>query len=452
MRAQPGSRGGAGFASRVAWATGAAIAIGSAAAALATGLVAQELIGRAEDRRLFDAASILAYELREEPDRPAEIAEDETREQASAGILVAVYARGALAGGDRALPPVAPGTCEDHGALRVCARRATPSLVAVAALPYRSAAGDRSLFFVAAALAAGLTSLAGALVSIAIARWAVAPLVRLRRAVDRVSIDGESGVDAEARLPFSERDAEGVAEIESLRATLASLLERLGAALGQSRRFARDAAHELRTPLTAILGELELLIERGALDAEDEASAERVRRTAARLAQLVERLLVLATPAAGARKPTERVGAIELIEDARAELAPALRDRVRIEPGGELLEVVGDRALLAVMIGNVIDNACKFGGEGAIAARVYEHDGQVIVEVDDQGPGVPEAERERVFAPFHRIPVQRDGAIPGHGIGLALVAHVAALHGGRAAFVGGARGARLRIELPGAPP
>ncbi len=74
---------------------------------------------------------------------------------------------------------------------------------------------------------------------------------------------------------------------------------------------------------------------------------------------------------------------------------------------------------------------------------------RVLVTIDDDGPGIPEDEQVRVFAAFYRTRASRAGPIPGHGIGLALIAHVAALHGGTARFEDCARGTRLEIALPG---
>ncbi|MCC6876884.1 MAG: HAMP domain-containing histidine kinase [Sandaracinaceae bacterium] len=93
---------------------------------------------------------------------------------------------------------------------------------------------------------------------------------------------------------------------------------------------------------------------------------------------------------------------------------------------------------------HVLDNAIKFAPSGSITVRARGEDEHAVLEVDDEGRGVPEELRSSLFLPFRRS----SPGVPGHGIGLALVAHVARVHGGDAAFVPRAGGARVRIRLP----
>ena len=95
---------------------------------------------------------------------------------------------------------------------------------------------------------------------------------------------------------------------------------------------------------------------------------------------------------------------------------------------------------------NAVDNALKFS-EGPVRVAVFEEAETVAIEVSDEGDGVPEADRERVFEPFHRLPGAR-ASTEGMGLGLALIAHVTTMYGGSARFAPVARGATLRITLP----
>ena len=166
----------------------------------------------------------------------------------------------------------------------------------------------------------------------------------------------------------------------------------------------------------------------------------RSRSTVARLSLLVERLLVLAMPGSGTAA-TELVSLRDVLEDTVAGLAPADRERVALELNGDV-SLRGDSALLSSMVSNAISNALKFGHR--VTARLIE-DG---LQFDDDGPGVPVDERVRVFEPLYRGQAARSARIAGHGLGLALIAHVARQHGGTAAFEEGAPGARLSLRFP----
>jgi signal transduction histidine kinase len=111
------------------------------------------------------------------------------------------------------------------------------------------------------------------------------------------------------------------------------------------------------------------------------------------------------------------------------------------------LFIRGDEELLRVLLNNALANALKFS---AAEVKVYARRAQskVWIEVNDHGPGVPLAERAHVFSPFYRTKAALAGGVPGHGIGLALIAHVARIHSGEARFLEVDEGSRLQIELP----
>ena len=265
----------------------------------------------------------------------------------------------------------------------------------------------RGLTLLAALLAAAIGGAAVALLM----RGALRPLVRLDRAAAEI---GRSG-DARRRLPDPHRHD----EVGRLATTLNTMLDGLERARDNERRFLADASHELRTPLTALRGNVAHLARHGAtpaLVADLEADAER-------LAQLADDLLALSREEAAA-PPSEDVALDEL-----ARSAAGAGVTVRAEP----VTVRGDRAALERALGNLIENARRHGS-GAVTVSVESHDGLATLSVEDEGPGIPPAERERVFERFYG---------EGSGLGLAIVQATAERHGGRAY----AEGSRVTIEL-----
>ncbi|MBI5514006.1 MAG: HAMP domain-containing histidine kinase, partial [Deltaproteobacteria bacterium] len=267
----------------------------------------------------------------------------------------------------------------------------------------------------------------------------VGPLARLRAAV--------AGLRADAPDPQRLGPLEGYEEVDALRAALADLLTRHGAALAQSRRFAADAAHELRTPLTMMQAELELAAEREDLPAGVAASLARVRSTLGVLSSLSEHLLILAAPLDRVRLDRDAVALSDVVREAIAALDPPRRARVASELDDDAV-VRGDATLLRALIDNALDNALKFAPAGAVTVRVSREPDAAVLRVVDEGPGVAPGQRERVFEPFYRTAAARAGATRGHGVGLALIAHVARAHGGDARFEDATRGASLRVTLP----
>ena len=233
--------------------------------------------------------------------------------------------------------------------------------------------------------------------------------------------------DAEslARLPLAGLPA----ELEPLGAALNALLARLRDSFDAQRAFVADAAHELRSPLTALKLQLELV-----RSASSEATrAQALRELGAgtdRMQRLIEQLLALARAEPGGAETA-------LIESDVAEaVRQATADTVRLAASHDVeLELDApqpqlaraDAAALRMLARNLIDNAVRYSGSGG---RVLVHAGgdesPVIVRVDDSGPGIPAAERTRVFDRFYR---RADGETTGSGLGLAIVRAIAERHG-----------------------
>jgi len=253
------------------------------------------------------------------------------------------------------------------------------------------------------------------------AAWLTSLALRpLRRVADEVRQRDE--------LSLQPLPAEGLPdEVSPLVASLNALLQRLGQSLDTQRAFVADAAHELRSPLTALKLQLQLL-KRAGSDAERAAAAEALAAGIDRAARLVEQLLTLARTEPGAEVATQRLDLSELVREAVADTVPlALARGIRFELLADApVAIDGDRAALAVLVRNLADNAVRYSPPGArVELRVAQPGGVATLQVDDSGPGIPPAERERVFDRFYRRAASDQ---PGSGLGLAIVRGVASRH------------------------
>jgi two-component system, OmpR family, sensor kinase len=294
---------------------------------------------------------------------------------------------------------------------------------------------------------AGILALAGALfASYLIGTRVSRPLRRMAAVAARVDagdlqqprIHGQGGHGDEVRV---------------LADAFNHMLDRLTAAFVSQRAFVADASHELRTPLTVIRGQLEVLA------AQDSPSGDEVRRVErlvqaeiARIGRLVDDLLLLARteqtqalriqPIDLPAYVRELWDGISLIAPRRFELGPVPLGTLRADP---------DRLAQALrnLVGNAIEHTVA--ELGLVCMRVESApDGRLRFFVEDDGPGIPVDQRERVFDRFHRTDAARDRVSGGTGLGLAIVRAIAEAHGGRvAAGRSPEGGARIELELPG---
>jgi signal transduction histidine kinase len=195
-----------------------------------------------------------------------------------------------------------------------------------------------------------------------------------------------------------------------------------------------SVSHDLRTPLTAILGYAELMRRRGGLGERHERSAAVIERNARRLLRLVDDLLLLAQARAGTlRLDVQPVDLGEVAGDAH-ELARPLAAQAEVAldldvPSHGVAMIDGDRLRLGQLLDNLVANAIKFTPAGGhVAVRVVATDGVRRLAVSDTGPGIPEPEQARLYEPFARA---ASPAVPGAGLGLAIVREVADAHGAR---------------------
>jgi signal transduction histidine kinase len=221
-------------------------------------------------------------------------------------------------------------------------------------------------------------------------------------------------------------------------------LEELRRVTDRERDFVRDASHELRTPITIARGHAEL-IHAATPGSQTAADAEIVLDELGRLERAAERLLLLAAVEHPGFLHRSRVDVDALVtETERRWRASAPRDwRVETRAGGS---VPADGERLSYALDALIENAVKFTSDGgSISIRAGRAGETAVIEVHDDGPGVPAAEAERVFEPF-----ARDGGVRGTGLGLPIVKAIAEAHGGSIALVAGpAGGATFELRLPG---
>jgi signal transduction histidine kinase len=238
-------------------------------------------------------------------------------------------------------------------------------------------------------------------------------------------------------------------EVSPLVAALNSLLQRLAQSLDTQRAFVADAAHELRSPLTALKLQVQML-QRATDDATRAEATGALAAGIDRAARLVEQLLALARSEPGASASTPQpLNLSEVVREAIADTVPQARARgTEFELFADTpVPVTGDKAALGALARNLADNAVRYAPPGSrVELRVGVEGGRPTLQVDDAGPGIPVAERERVFDRFYR---RSTGDEAGSGLGLAIVRSVAAQHGALLTLGDSALGGlRVRVEFP----
>ena len=262
----------------------------------------------------------------------------------------------------------------------------------------------------------------------------------IRVTAARIAAAGELG----ERVPESHEDD----EFALLNREINTMLERIESLMDGVRHVSNTIAHNLRTPLARILVRLHQA---------EQAQGDAVPRQAAiaaavaeiqSLIQVFEKLLQIAETEAGARRRSFTTVSLDLIATDVLELYEAAAEArgmaLRREPA-DAVQLPGDRDLLAGALANLLDNALKYAGTGAVVRVGTEHTAEgVRLSVQDDGPGVPPQELQRLGTRFHRLQPEA----PGQGLGLASVQAVAALHGGRLSFEDAGPGLRVAIVLP----
>jgi signal transduction histidine kinase len=294
--------------------------------------------------------------------------------------------------------------------------------------------------------------------------------------------DGESGLGAldlyrESAGPLSDAElaaaqtladvttayllnAQARIDLKTVSATERAALEQLRAVDRKKTEYLTTVIHELRTPMTSITGNAELLQDEreGGLNATQRRLVDAIDRNGQRLAALADDLLTLAELEEGAIVD-EHVevdlrtvvlaaqSAVEALIDGRR-----LRVAFEVPPGPVTIE--GDHRKLERLTSNLLTNAVKFTPDGgSIRCTLSRGDGIALLEVEDSGIGIPEAEQGELFTRFFRASTTHREAIPGSGLGLSIVQSIVRNHGGKVSVVSAPdRGTTFRVELPLAGP
>ncbi|WP_230985428.1 sensor histidine kinase [Microbispora oryzae] len=234
-------------------------------------------------------------------------------------------------------------------------------------------------------------------------------------------------------------------EIRRLAETANQTLNRAERAVEQQRRFASDASHDLRSPLTAMRVEIEDAL-MNADETDWPAMGESLLQSVDRLQALVTDLLQLARLDAGAAPRLERTDLADLAAnelDRRQRKVEVVRD---LTYG---VHVIGDRLSLARLLTNLVDNGERHA-VSMLKVSVYRENGNGIMEVQDDGTGIPPDKRELVFQRFTRLDAARSKDAGGTGLGLSIARQIAESHGGTLAIEDSACGARFVVRLPAA--
>jgi two-component system sensor histidine kinase TctE len=415
----------------LAWLLPPLLVVGAVAAAGAS-VFMQRRLDAAYDQDLGDIARALVPYLRVSEERVwlafDEQADAVLRADSRDRIYYAVKDwDGRLVAGDRSVPspPVAVTDYTPHfwnderfgrpvRAVALAAPIAGHSVTVIAVETTNkreSAASDAILSAIAPVAMLTLAAMAAVFVGV---RRGLGPVNRLREELQ-----------ARSHVDLSPVDVAHVAdELQPLVGELNEMLGRLQTAQHAQARFIANAAHQLRTPIAGLVTQIDLA--RGPRG--DVAHLEQARTAAARLARLAQQILSLAAadPVSNPSPPEEAVDLANVLKD-RAETWLRGAGDVELEFDLQPAPVRGSELLLGELASNLVDNACRYGARTVRLATRIEG-GRAMLEIEDDGPGIPPGERTRIFERFHRL---AGPSTEGSGLGLAIVAEIAQRHGAR---------------------
>ena len=253
-------------------------------------------------------------------------------------------------------------------------------------------------------------------------------------------------------VPFARIDTARVPEeAVDLVSAINTLMERLDETIAGVRDFTADASHQLRSPLGGIKLHLELLQRQAAGQDNLLATLSEAQNGVTRLQRMLQQLIVLAR--VDSKSDTvdldQRVDLSRLAADVLAEQAPEALNRnidIVLEAPDDPVNVTGNPLLIKEIIANLVDNAIAHSADGdCVTVRAIAEAATGTIAVEDEGPGIPEEERSRVFQRFYQI--ARGNAKPGSGLGLAIARRIADLHGGLITLSDTASGRGLSARL-----
>ncbi|QIJ65325.1 HAMP domain-containing sensor histidine kinase [Streptomyces sp. JB150] len=327
------------------------------------------------------------------------------------------------------------------GTYRLRACEVEPGVVLVSAAPMDGIEDTVARLIRIQAVAFGLALLALVVFGRRMLRRGLKPLSDMARTAHGIASHDLS--ESAARLPLRAPRAGGGPEVEELRTAFNAMLEHIDDSLAvraeaerRLRRFVADASHELRTPLMSVRGYADLFQYAAAnAPGERERHLARLRAEAARMGFLLDDLLLLARlDAAEAETPLRMTEAdlTELVEQAADAFRAGHPDRpLTVRTGGGPVRLRLDPQRVRQVLDNLLTNAAVHTPAGtAVCAEVSVAPGAAVVRVTDAGPGIPAADRDRVFDRFYRVDKARSRDRGGSGLGLSVAASLVRAHGG----------------------
>jgi signal transduction histidine kinase len=277
---------------------------------------------------------------------------------------------------------------------------------------------------------------------LAVASWVL--VGRALRPVEaiRAEVADISGRALDRRVPVPPRRD----EIGRLASTMNEMLDRLQAASERQRKFVADASHELQSPIAALRTQLEVAIAQPATT-DWAATSSDLLAESRHMERLVRDLLFLAR--SDGEEGVRRIEPVDL-DDIVLEEAIRLRStaQIRVDASGvSAAPLSGNRDELTRLVRNLLENA-EHHAESRVRIRLSAEGREIILMVEDDGPGVPPAERERIFQRFTRLDEARSRNDGGTGLGLAIVKEITERHGGTVCVENAATGARFAVRLP----
>ena len=254
------------------------------------------------------------------------------------------------------------------------------------------------------------------------------------------------------RVPVTRRND----EFDGLATNLNAMLDRIEQLLQGLKQVTDNVAHDLKTPLTRLRNQAESALREGASDEARQQALETTIAESDRLIQTFNALLMIARAEAGAPSGAfADVDVSAVVADVAELYGPVAEDEgIVVETAiAEGVHLRGNRELIGQAMVNLLENAVKYAkpdgeGQGRITVGLRQQEGRVLIEVADNGPGIPEADRRRVLERFVRL--EKSRSEPGSGLGLSLVDAVTRLHGGEFRIEDNAPGVRAVIDLPAA--
>jgi two-component system OmpR family sensor kinase len=350
------------------------------------------------------------------------------------------------------------------GSYRVVAVVSDEGDTSVTAIPTADVTATVDDFVVVEVLVAVLGLLVAAALATVLVRRELRPLDRVAATASRVSEMPLSRGEVDIRERVPDEDTDPATEVGQVGAALNRMLGHVASALTsrhesetQVRRFVADASHELRTPLASIRGYAELVRRLpGELPDDVVRSMDRVESEARRMTSLVEDMLLLARLDAGRDLDLEEVDLGALAVDAVADAHVAGRDHVwRLELGQDAdgdpaaTLVLADEHRLRQVLVNLVTNARVHTPAGTTVVVAVEREGdRAVLRVRDDGPGIDEPLRSRLFERFARGDASRNRAAGSTGLGLAIVHAVVTAHGGTIDVDGTPGATTFTVRLP----